>query len=191
MVVTGVRWAESLNRRQSQGLATIYDPMKGEELPDMAERTKKGGVILNSDNGEAREFLESCYRLKKTVVNPIIDWEDEDVWEFIHKYDVPYCELYDQGYVRLGCIGCPMTHRAADELDHYPKYKNIYLMAFAKMLKARDEAGLPREWQTPEDVMEWWLGDRARGTKPIEGQIAMELDNIQAETDDDMQGVGL
>ncbi len=132
--------------------------------------------MLNNDNDEAREMLESCYQKKKTVINPIIDWEDEDVWEFIHKYNVPYCELYDKGYKRLGCIGCPMSNTKGMERDfeNYPKYRNAYLLAFKKMLKKREEDGNNLQWDTAEDVMNWWLGYTAT-PKQIEGQIELEL----------------
>lgn len=99
-----------------------------------------------------------------TLVNPIIDWTDEDVWDFIRSNNIPYCELYDKGYKRLGCIACPMnTAAAAAELEAYPKYKQAYLRAFAKMIEAREEAGLKcvAYWSTPEKVMEWWLGKSA------------------------------
>lgn len=80
------------------------------------------------------------------------------MWEFIRKYDVPYCELYDQGYKRLGCIGCPMSVNQAKELERYPKYKRAYLRAFKEMLENLDKK---TTWKTPEDVMEWWIGDKA------------------------------
>jgi phosphoadenosine phosphosulfate reductase len=117
----------------------------------------KGGVVLVNDNDEARSTIEQCYTRHKTVLNPIIDWDDDDVWEFIHEYDVPYCELYDKGYKRLGCIGCPMSTHAAEELDRYPKYKDAYVRAFEKMLIYRKEKGLKTVWNTGEEVMEWWL----------------------------------
>lgn len=91
-------------------------------------------------------------------MNPIIDWEDDDVWEFIHRYNVPYCELYDKGYKRLGCIGCPISSRQAEELDRFPTYKKAYLKAFEKMIDARKESGLETVWRTTEEVMEWWIG---------------------------------
>ena len=175
-VVTGVRWAESRNRKDNQGLVTVY---QGGSLADGKNfhKTDRGGVILNSDNDEAREVLESCYRLKKTVLNPIINWEDEDVWEFIHKENIPYCELYDRGYKRLGCIGCPMNpSAAAAALERYPKYKQMHLKAFGKMIAEREKAGLlPKTegFKTPEGVMKWWLYEYKN--KPLEGQIGMEL----------------
>ena len=31
-------------------------------------------------------MVEHCYRTRKTMVNPIVDWTDEDVWEFLTHY---------------------------------------------------------------------------------------------------------
>lgn len=176
-VVTGVRWAESNNRKSNHGLVTVMDGTKEMLNQSAFSVTPKGGLVLNNDNDEAREVLESCYQRRKTILNPIINWEDEDVWEFIHKENIPYCELYDRGYKRLGCIGCPMnTAAAAAELEAYPKYKQMYLKAFGKMIAERKKAGLlPRSegFKTPEGVMKWWLYKYKN--KPIEGQIGMEL----------------
>lgn len=65
--------------------------------------------MLTNDNVPDREWLEWCYQRNKTVINPIIDWTDDEVWEFIKEFNVPYCKLYDQGHKRLGCIACPMS----------------------------------------------------------------------------------
>lgn len=118
-------------------------------------------------------------------LNPIIDWTTDEVWEFIHEYNVPYCSLYDEGYTRLGCIGCPMgtvKHRLA-EFKRRPKYKTAYIHAFDRMIQARlgnstteteqnmtqdlvpakveviDKTfvAIPTNWETGEDVMEWWI----------------------------------
>lgn len=172
--VTGVRWAESSNRKNNQGLVTVYDPDEEVANNPAFSVTAKGGMILNNDNAEDRRWMESCYKRRKTVLNPIINWEDEDVWEFIHKYNIPYCELYDKGYTRLGCIGCPMNTAAAADLAHYEKYKQAYLRAFGTMLAERERAGLHTIWESPEDVMKWWLSDREKTDKSIEGQ--MEID---------------
>lgn len=176
MTVTGVRWAESVNRKNNQGVVTVYNASAEMKDNPNFQQTPRGGVVLNNDNDEAREMLESCYQKKKTVINPIIDWEDEDVWEFIRKYDVPYCELYDKGHKRLGCIGCPMSNTKGMERDfeNYPKYRNAYLLAFEKMLKKREEDGNNIQWDTAEDVMNWWLGYTAI-PKQLEGQIELEL----------------
>lgn len=117
-----------------------------------AERCWKDRIIKQKwQNNEARELMESCYQRKKTVLNPIINWTDEDVWEFIHKYDVPYCKLYDEGMKRLGCLGCPQNTAAAAELARYPKYKESYIRAFDKMLAERERenanSGILGNWR--------------------------------------------
>jgi len=112
--------------------------------------------VLNNDNEDSRKMVEQCYKQSKTVMNPIIDWTDEDVWEFIQEYNLPYCKLYDEGYKRLGCIGCPMgtvEHRKA-EFERYPKYEQAYIRAFERMIANYDRGGY--SWKTGEDVLEWY-----------------------------------
>ena len=150
VALTGVRWAESVRRKNDRNLVDIGE--------------KKSGVIFNNDNDEARREVESYYRHRRVTVNPIINWTDDDVWEFIRERNLPYCELYDKGYKRLGCIGCPMSSSEA-EFEAYPKYKEAYLRAFRRMIENREKAGLSVknkcDWSTPEKVMEWWIGKSA------------------------------
>ena len=175
VTVTGVRWAESQRRKENQGMVTVIGKSGKtavmEHSPDFIQ-TVRGGVVLNYDDAATRRVVEQCFRTAKVVVNPIVDWEDEDVWEYLNDVErVPHCELYDRGYKRLGCIGCPMSTNAAAELDAYPKYKANYLRAFDRMLKSRNEAGLTNDdWDSAQDVMDWWLG-KSKIERPIDGQI--------------------
>jgi len=114
-------------------------------------------VVLNDDNDASRRSVEYCYRTRKTILNPIVDWTNEEVWEFIREYKIPYCSLYDEGYKRLGCIGCPMSNNAREELEKYQIYKQNYIKAFERMIEERQKRGLETEWKTGEEVMEWWL----------------------------------
>lgn len=168
VTLTGVRWAESVRRKNQRNLAEILAPKK------------ENNILFSSDNEEAKQMVESCYKRSKTIVNPIIDWEDQDIWEFIKKYNLPYCELYDQGFHRLGCIGCPMNPETASrDFKRYPKYKEMYLRTFDKMLKERKEKGLPTHkcWETAENVMRWWLEETP---KHDEQQMSIfEADGIE------------
>ena len=39
--------------------------------------------------------------------NPILEWTNDDVWKYVHTYDLPYHPLYDMGFDRIGCWCCP------------------------------------------------------------------------------------
>lgn len=182
MVITGVRWAESSNRKNNQGEITVMAPKKKlkTELLDSGNfiSTNKGGVVLNNDNEDSRKMVEQCYKQSKTLINPIIDWTTEEVWEFIKEYEIPYCKLYDEGYKRLGCIGCPMgtVESRKKDFERYPKYKQAYLKAFERMIanysggggtRGRTEAmhssGISDDSTTAfglldkKQIMEWWI----------------------------------
>ena len=160
--ITGVRWAESSRRKVSHSEVTFMDKkvkaLIEKELSDEDfSSTPQGGVVLRLDNRENARIVEMCYKTHTTAINPIIDWSDAEIWEFIKEYKVPYCSLYDKGYKRLGCVGCPMSTNQRTELDRYPKYKNLYLIAFDKMLKQLDDAKLITTWHSANDVMNWWI----------------------------------
>ena len=165
VVVTGVRWAESQRRRRIHGVARV-DGVK-----------KEKSTILNDDNDESRRMVEQCYRTRKTMVNPIVDWLDEDVWEFIHERSIPYCSLYDEGYKRLGCVGCPMLNKQSAERDfaRWPQYEKLYKNAIQKIIDKRNADGKPfnNGMDNVEKVWQWWLSRKAGVSK---NQISMEDD---------------
>ena len=120
-----------------------------------------GGVVLNYDDSTGRRMSEHCIRTGKVLINPIIDWEEEDVWEFLNGNGLEHCCLYDEGLSRLGCIGCPMKNAKGQRKDfeRWKKYEGFYLKAFQRMIDIRKQRGLDTErWYSPEAVMEWWLG---------------------------------
>ncbi|MGZ8292467.1 MAG: phosphoadenylyl-sulfate reductase [Telluria sp.] len=38
--------------------------------------------------------------------NPLADWSEEDVWNYIRANNVPYNALHDQGFPSIGCAPC-------------------------------------------------------------------------------------
>ena len=39
-------------------------------------------------------------------VNPLVEWNEKDVWRYIHTHGLPYHPLHDQGYASIGCAPC-------------------------------------------------------------------------------------
>ncbi len=146
-IATGVRWAESIKRKQRGVLETIH-------------KDKEKRLVLMDDNDEGRMLMENCQFKGTRTVNPIIDWKDSDVLDYCSAEKITMNPLYACGWKRVGCIGCPMAgkHRYA-EFKRYPKIKAAYIRAFDRMLAEREKRGLPCTWQTGADVMHWWMED--------------------------------
>lgn len=185
LVVTGVRWAESARRKANHGVADIRTDSKklhAQASNNPAYKMNKiGGISFMDDNSETRQMVEQCYIKRKTTINPIVDWTDEDVWEFIKEVaKVPYCELYDQGFSRLGCIGCPLQGREGmlRDFERYPGYKKLYIRAFDQMIKNHlgkikvangtpasentEQTRLPKQWwisKTATENFEYWISN--------------------------------
>ncbi len=167
-ITTGVRRAESARRKNSRG---IYET---------ASNGKAKRVILNNDNDDRRRLFENCRLKAKRVCNPIIDWTDDDVWDYIRSEQLPINPLYDCGFSRIGCIGCPMAAKARNfQFARYPKYKDMYIRAFDRMLEERLRRGKTCEtWETGTDVFHWWMED---GVLP--GQLKLEEEQYEQEQD--------
>ena len=100
-IATGVRWDESRKRKDRQEFEKIGHTQKDKEVFTR--------IMLTNDNCAERRMSELCMQQYKMVVNPIIDWKNRDIWDFINSERIETCELYKCGYERVGCVGCPMA----------------------------------------------------------------------------------
>ena len=39
-------------------------------------------------------------------INPLIDWTEKQVWDYIKEYHIPYNKLHDTGFPSIGCQPC-------------------------------------------------------------------------------------
>ena len=110
-----------------------------------------------------RKYFEPCIKNTGTrFLNPIIDWTEAEIWEYINLYKLPYCNLYNKGWRRIGCMFCPMSSRsekARQEIE-YPKYKALYIRTFDKMIEKRKADGKNCSWQNGEECFNWWVDEK-------------------------------
>jgi len=146
----------------------LFPPMR--TIRYCCEALKEGGgegrlVLIGNKKSDSysrskRNRISTCKKKTNLTLSPLYYWEDSDIWQYIKRRSMRYCKLYDEGFTRLGCIGCPMAtkSRRLIELSRWPKYKNAYLRSFARMLDARKKRGKPEgDWKTPQDVYDWWI----------------------------------
>lgn len=137
--ILGIRWSESAKRKT------------GRYIHEIAGRK----MMTNNDNEATRRLTENCMKKNKLMLNPIIEWTDEEVWEYIKERNLPYNPLYDIGHKRVGCIGCPMRANKK-ELENNPRYAFLYKKAAGKFLetKANSREGNKKDVET---YFNWWV----------------------------------
>lgn len=168
MIATGIRWDESRNRTNRESFETIAANQKD------AIRVSEEKMLL-TDSDDRRRLFERCGMKAKTVVNPLIDWTDYEIWDFYHHECRYHNPLYDMGFTRVGCIGCPMAGKGRwKEFREFPAFKDMYIRVFDRMLQVRKEKGLETNWKSGKDVFLWWMED-----KNIAGQMEMFFDDTE------------
>lgn len=179
-IATGVRSAESVMRR-GRNVFGVKTPKKKDAAfyslervkENFADSLKRGGQQVSALDCK---FIEDAKNNKDLVCSPIYEWSDMDVWDFIKGRNMEYNPLYDMGYSRVGCIGCPLSNEQVKELEMYPKYKENYIKAFDKMLAKRRAAGKDditgktglHRWVDGKTVYRWWIRDET-----IDGQMTI------------------
>lgn len=173
--VTGVRKVESVSRALNNDVVKIIGKSAAKIQEGNIALSPKGGLVFNLDNADNRRIIEQCYRTSKTLINPIIDWTDADIWEFSRAENIRQSELYVENggkYRRLGCILCPMAtcKEREKEARDYPQIKEAYIRAFQKMLDLNKDINY--RWKTGEEVYEWWLYGNKK-LPQLKGQLSM------------------
>lgn len=63
---------------------------------------RRGQSVTRADI-EERQF-DALHGLVK--FNPLADWSEEEVWDYLRAFDVPYNPLHDRGFRSIGCAPC-------------------------------------------------------------------------------------
>ena len=87
-----------------------------------------GIMTVNSNMRQMRYLKQGCnaFDNKKPVSWPMAFWLDKDVWEYIKRFDVSYCKIYDKGLDRTGCMWCMFGVHMEDEPNRFQRMKNTH-----------------------------------------------------------------
>ena len=149
VTLIGIRHAESprrakrneveINNRKFSGNLDELDDYRKERNAQKRGRKPKGYREVTIVNATGERTL-GCIRGKESLlISPIINWTDDDVWTFLNTLGITHCELYDQGWHRIGCIGCPMSSAKQKILENerWPHVKRNWI----KTIKAIRNGG--------------------------------------------------
>lgn len=175
LIATGVREDESTGRRGRDAFS-----VRGKTKKDMKYFSLQHTHDVFADSEAERKrmnkgpndwdvtdctLIENAKKKNDLVVNPIYKWTHSDIWTFIRARKIKYCELYDMGYSRVGCVGCPLSsyNNRVKEFNDFPKYKENYIRAFQRMVDRREKLGKLDEdkrsitWKDGKSVFDWWI----------------------------------
>ena len=98
----GALWQEGVEGIRRYNEIHKVEPMQ-RALKELDVRTWFAGLRrVQSDSRAGIEFLE--LRDGRWKVHPLADWNDRDIWQYLHKHDLPYHPLWHQGYVSIGDV---------------------------------------------------------------------------------------
>ncbi|MEI8046414.1 MAG: phosphoadenylyl-sulfate reductase [Bacteroidota bacterium] len=49
-------------------------------------------------------------------INPLLEWSEEQVWDFIKNNDIPFNKLHEQGFPSIGCQPCTRAIEKGEDL---------------------------------------------------------------------------
>lgn len=112
--------------------------------------------------------VSAHYRANSKVLCPIYHWDSQELWEYIHQEKIPYCVLYDEGFHRIGCVGCPMSRKERDiHFTRWPKYEQKWRKMFHNLWAHRTGSiWQEKKWfgdryfKNADEMFEWWVSDK-------------------------------
>ena len=143
----GVRKQESVRRSKREEISTDIKGKRAEETFDQWS--------------EHEEQMVTCVGGKdKILVSPIIYWTERDVWEFLNANGIPHCSLYDQGYIRIGCICCPMSNyrQKLKDIRKYPHVKRGWIKVIQWLI---DNGYVNYNFKDAEIGFRWWISSKS------------------------------
>ena len=184
-----MRWCcDHLKERRSQEYGTAilalgvrkYESVRRAKRRDELEIASNGrgaqGIIMAWDNHENRRTFENCYAQAEKRLNPLAHWPDSYIWDYSSEAGLEQCGLYQEGFQRLGCIGCPMAgeQERRREFGRWPKFQEQWIRSFDKVIQLREQECRTKEYACGLDWFEWWLRDRTQETSVDEDQLILE-----------------
>ena len=141
VTLIGIRHAESSRRAARQEVEISAKKYSGdleglegyrkERNANKRGRKPKNNIEVTIVNADGERTLGCIRGQESLLISPIIEWTDDDVWNFLNTLGVAHCELYDQGWHRIGCIGCPMSSAKQKIVENkrWPHVKRNWIKA--------------------------------------------------------------
>jgi phosphoadenosine phosphosulfate reductase len=82
------------------------------KLDPLKEALSKGNAWISGLRREQSptrshiEFINKDDKFQSVKICPLIHWTWKEIWRYVHKHNLAYNALHDQGYPSIGCFHC-------------------------------------------------------------------------------------
>jgi len=73
---------------------------------------RRDQAVTRTDTGAVE--WDDAHGLVK--VNPLVEWSNEQVWDYVRTHNVPYNLLHDQGFPSIGCSPCTRAIQPGEDI---------------------------------------------------------------------------
>lgn len=161
VTLIGIRHEESSRRKARKEVEIsskkFSGTLEGLDVYRAEQKKKTHSKETNITNAEEESTAGCIHGKESLLISPIIHWTERDVWEFLNDVmQVAHCNLYDEGYRRIGCIGCPMANlkQKQRENQRWPHVKRNWIKAIMTIRTG----GYKKELLSEKHLESIWYG---------------------------------
>lgn len=132
------------------------------------------------------------------VIAPIVRWSHQDVWDFIHHHNMPYCTLYDEGWKRLGCIGCPMAGAGRiREFIRWPRFRDLWIRSIERNWESHvgkknryGENFYCMRFKSGREFYDWWISENSSAAPDENNECLGLWDDLESDNSSERHCTG-
>ena len=92
------------------------------------------GMMVSDSRSRLRLYIKSggcnAFNASRPTSNPLMVWNENDIWEYIRKYNIPYSSIYDMGYHRTGCMFCMFGVHLEEKPNRFQLMERTHLKLY-------------------------------------------------------------
>lgn len=79
---------------------------------------------------------------KKPISAPLSFWLEQDIWDYLKEFNVPYSKIYDMGYLRTGCVFCAFGAHLDELPNRFQLLQKTHPKLWRYCMKSWEDGGL-------------------------------------------------
>ena len=130
--------------------------MKKAPLKKYESQTKRKPIIATMAEESALRSMNyhkngcNAFNTKRPISTPMSFWLEEDIWNYINQFQVPYSDIYNKGYQRTGCVFCAFGCHLEKPENRFQKLERTHPKLYHYCM---DKLGM-------KQVLDWYLHNK-------------------------------